>query len=155
VVDSASMRRTLASTGTGSSFWSPSRGPTSRTSTCSGQPYMPDTLRGADGGPSRSPLRTPVRSAVARAAAELDRRRPEIERLSQLPLEIAEVLVRERTGREQRERGRVGGALCGVEDAGPVLLHDRRRVCVLRVAQHTVERRGRDPLVVRLLGLTQ
>ena len=46
VPDSASIRRTRSSTGTGASFCSPSRGPTSRTSTRAGREDMPTTLRG-------------------------------------------------------------------------------------------------------------
>ena len=40
VPDNASIRRTRASTGTAASFCNPSRGPTSRTSTCAGQLVM-------------------------------------------------------------------------------------------------------------------
>ena len=45
--------------------------------------------------------------------------------------------------------GRVGRALRRVENPRPVPLHDRRRMGGLRVAQHAVERGGRDALVVR------
>src|SRR3712207_5073813 len=48
---------------------------------------------------------------------QLERRGPEPEVLADLALEVAEVRRRQRPVAEQGERGRVGRALSGVEDA--------------------------------------
>src|SRR5689334_18956686 len=116
VCESASISRTRWSTSTGCSFWSPSRGPTSRISTLAGQSVI---RTGYVEAPPR--LRAAVRSLVAASHPQLDWRGTEIERLPQLALEVAQVLGRQRARAEQRERRRVGRALRGVEDARAVL----------------------------------
>ena len=87
-----------------------------------------------------------------RRTADLDRRRAEVERLPDRALDVAQVRLRQRPGREQRERRRVDRALGGVQDAGPVLAVERRRVALLRVLIARFSFAGRDPRVVRRLG---
>src|SRR5690606_39406669 len=55
-------------------------------------------------------------SPTAPADAQLDRRRPQVEGLAQLALEVAQVGPGQLAVGEQREGGRLGGPLRGVED---------------------------------------
>src|SRR5438105_13754193 len=119
VRERASINRIRSATGTGASFWSPSRGPTSRISTRAGHSVIgtgydwrhmrlrPSALdrplaHRAPTGPKELPP-APV-SLVPDAHPQLHGRGPEVERLAHFPLEVAEVLLRQRPGREQRER---------------------------------------------------
>lgn len=55
--------------------------------------------------------------------AELQGGRSEAERLADLSFEVAQIGGWERAGGEERDGGRVGGALGGEEDSGPALAY--------------------------------
>src|SRR5579875_3409928 len=78
-------------------------------------------------------------SASPDADSQFDRRRPEIETLPELVLDVAEVVGRNPGRGEQGERRRIGRSLDAVADASP-----GSRVPGLDVAQGSVERPGGD-----------
>ena len=75
-----------------------------------------------------------------------ERRATKAERVAQPVLEVA--LVAEvdvlRAAREEHERGRLDGRLGGVVELGPPIADRRRRLSERGLAEHPVERPGRD-----------